>query len=123
MAAVIPATLERWFTPAYLEAPAVATVRDRLLRDKVANWSATWHAIAGFDALPRLSAVRVPTLVLAGERDAATPVAATEALAAAIPGARHLVLPGAPHMMQIECGEAFSSAVLRFLATVPCPSR
>jgi 3-oxoadipate enol-lactonase len=120
MAGVITATLERWFTPAYLATPAVATVRDRLLRDKVSNWSATWHAIAAFDALPRLGEVRVPTLVLAGERDAATPMPATEALAAAIPGARHQVLPDAPHMMQTECGAAYASAVLRFLATVPC---
>jgi 3-oxoadipate enol-lactonase len=124
MAAVVDATLERWFTPGFLADPAVAAVRERLLRDEVSNWSATWQAIAGFDALPRLGEVHVPTLVLAGERDAATPVPATEALAAAIPGARHVVLPGAPHMMQIETGTAFARAVLRFLAAVePCARR
>ena len=123
MAAVVGSTLERWFTAQFMEDPAVDAVRERLLRNKVSNWSATWHASAGFDALPRLGEIRAPTLVLAGERDAATPPAATDALAGAIPGARRTVLAGAPHMMQIECGEAFSRAVLEFLATVqPCPS-
>jgi 3-oxoadipate enol-lactonase len=115
MAGVTDATLERWFTPAFLANPAVSLVRERLLHDKPSNWSATWNAIAGFNALPRLGELRLPALVIGGERDAATPLAATDALARAIPGARHHVLAGAPHMMQIECAQAFNQAVLDFV--------
>jgi 3-oxoadipate enol-lactonase len=115
MAAVVPATLERWFTPGYA-GPVVEAVRERLLAQDVAGWSAGWHAIAGLDATPHLGQLRVPTLVIAGERDVATSVAVTEAtVMRAIPGARLAVLPGAPHMMQLECAEAYTRAVAGFL--------
>jgi len=128
MAAVLDATLQRWFTPAALAhgaSGAVAAVRARLLADRPANWAATWDAIAGHDALPTLGEVAVPTLVLAGERDAATPVPATQALAGAIPGARWTMLEGAPHMMQLECPGAFHAAVAAFLreAAPAAPAR
>ena len=35
---------------------------------------------------------------------------------AAISGARHEVVPGAPHMMQLECRGAFNHVVAAFLA-------
>ncbi|KND55625.1 hypothetical protein BPUN_2300 [Candidatus Paraburkholderia kirkii] len=116
MSAVIEPTLDRWFTPDGRRGPFIGHVRERLLRDRVSNWSATWHAIALHDMLPKLGAVRVPTLVVAGECDAATPLAATRELAGAIPGARWVVLPGAPHMMQMESGAALNVALMDFLA-------
>jgi 3-oxoadipate enol-lactonase len=115
MAAVVDATLERWFTPAFRSDLAVARVRDCLLRDDVDGWSAAWHAIADFSAAAQLGRLRVPALVVGGEKDAATPPNVVRALADAIPGARLIVLSGAPHMMQIECPQAFSAAVSDFL--------
>ncbi|MBR0646830.1 alpha/beta fold hydrolase [Plastoroseomonas hellenica] len=115
MAAVVPPTLERWFSTGFAGS-VLGAVRERLLAQDVAGWSAGWHAIAGLDATPRLGQVRVPTLVIAGERDAATPAAITEAtVMRVIPGARLAVLPGAPHMMQLECAEAYTRAVAGFL--------
>src|SRR5581483_240089 len=67
MQSVVDATIERWFTPAFRGNPAVQGVRARLLSDDVASWSAAWHAISTFDALPRLEELRVPALVVAGE--------------------------------------------------------
>lgn len=116
MAAVVEPTIERWFTHSFLTDSAVDGVRGRLLRNDASNWSATWHAIATFDALPRLGEVRVPTLVIAGERDVATSLVATAEISETIHGARRVILPGAPHMMQIECRDAFNSAVGTFLA-------
>ena len=115
MASVVPATIERWFTPAFRADPRVEAVRARLLADDPASWSAAWHAISTFDALPRLAEVAVPALVIAGDADAATPIAAATRLAEAIPDAELRVLSGAPHMMQIECSAAFNAAVVAFL--------
>ena len=116
MSAIVDATIERWFTEPFRRDAAVARVRQRLLSDDVAGWSAGWHAIAGLAATPLLGSVRVPTLVIAGEKDVATPPAMAEAtVARAIPGARFVVLPGAPHMMQIESAAAFTAAVSGFL--------
>ena len=55
MAGVVEATLDRWFTPSFRANEAVERVRTRLLADDVTSWSAAWHAMATFDALPRLS--------------------------------------------------------------------
>jgi 3-oxoadipate enol-lactonase len=115
MEAIVPATIERWFTPASRDDPEVERVRERLRTDDVASWSAAWHAISTFDALPRLAGIRAPALVIAGERDAATPVAAAAKLAESIRGAQFTVLPAAPHMMQIERRDDYNAAVLQFL--------
>lgn len=115
MAGVVDVTLRRWFTDGFMGSEAVKRVRQRLLANDPAGWAAGWNAIAGFDALERLPTIKVPTLVVAAELDAGTPVAATQAIAAAIPGAQFAVIPGAPHMMQIECGERFTALVMAFL--------
>lgn len=115
MGAIVGPTIERWFSPAFRADPAVENVRERLRSDDPASWSAAWHAISTFDALPRLGEINVPTLVLAGEIDAATPCAAAAKLAEAIRGARLQVLRAAPHMMQIESRSDFNAAVIEFL--------
>ncbi|WP_137178574.1 alpha/beta fold hydrolase [Roseomonas sp. AR75] len=109
MAAIVEPTIERWLTAPFRADRAVARLRERLLSDDAADWSAGWRAIAGMSLTPHLGAVRAPTLVLAGERDVATtPAMADATVARAIPGARFAVRPGAPHMMQIETDAAFT---------------
>jgi|LauGreDrversion4_2_1035121.scaffolds.fasta_scaffold03819_7 3-oxoadipate enol-lactonase len=115
MQAVVGPTLQRWFSPAFLTHAEVSDVAQCLLQNKPSNWLATWRAISNFNALPRLSEIKVPTLVLAGDQDTATPLAATETLTRAISGAKRVVLQGAPHMMQIETHALFNQAVMSFL--------
>jgi 3-oxoadipate enol-lactonase len=115
MEAVVATTLDRWFTPAFRSSPAVEKVRDRLLTDSVFGWAAAWEAITEHDALAGLRRIKVPTLVIAGEKDLATPLEAKQALADAISGARLEVMKGAPHIMQIECEAQFGDLVVDFL--------
>ena len=58
------------------------------------------HAYQG--ALAAAAKVTVPAALILGERDMMTPVKAGKALAAAIPNAKTIVLPGAGHMMMVE---------------------
>src|SRR3569832_1348862 len=53
-------------------------------------------------ALAAAASVKVPTTVILGERDMMPPANAGKTLAAAIPNARTIVLPGAGHMMMVE---------------------
>lgn len=116
MAAVVDSTIDRWFTGDFRARPAVQRVRERLLSDDIAGWSAGWHAIAGLSVTPRLGGLTIPALVIAGAKDVATPPAMAEAtVARAIPGARFFILPDAPHMMQIEGEAHFIEAVTGFL--------
>lgn len=115
MSAVVDATLQRWFTSSFMSDPAVDKVRDRLLSDDPRQWDAGWRAIASHDALDRLPKLAIPTLVVAGEVDLGTPVPAARAIADAVSGARLVVIPRAPHMLQIECAETFVGHVAAFL--------
>ncbi len=118
MAAVVATTLERWFTQPFMSTEAVEKVRRRLLANKPSNWAAAWEAVAEHNALPRLGALDMPALVIAGENDLATPLDAKRALAAALRRSRFVVLEGAPHMMQIEQPGPFLAAVEEFLLEI-----
>jgi pimeloyl-ACP methyl ester carboxylesterase len=61
---------------------------------------AACHAYA--NGLAAAAAVTAPTLIVAGERDLMTPVRGARALAAAVGGARLVVLPEAGHMLMAE---------------------
>ena len=62
-----------------------------------------------------LPTIAVPSLVVVGAND--TPfLAASDYMAAKIPGARKAVIPAAGHAANIDQPEAFNRAVLGFLA-------
>jgi pimeloyl-ACP methyl ester carboxylesterase len=73
-------------------------------------------AILEHDTVSRLHHVRAPTLVLAAAEDVLTPVAFSEEIAGAIPGAWLTVLPRGGHAVQLEEPESFNAAVLEFLS-------
>jgi pimeloyl-ACP methyl ester carboxylesterase len=75
-------------------------------------------ACQAFDGRPLLPRIRVPTLVVAGADDGVTPVARSEELAGAIPGARLEVIPQAGHQAPLEQAATFNQIVGRFVATL-----
>jgi pimeloyl-ACP methyl ester carboxylesterase len=60
------------------------------------------RAVAGFDALEELTAVRAPTLVCCGAEDNLTPPNQAEEVASAITGSRLEIIPEAGHFSNIE---------------------
>lgn len=80
-----------------------------------ATYRAALNALMGFDRRAALPDIRVPTLVVAGENDPAAPAPVMEKMAARIPGAEYVVLPGAGHLANLEQPQAFNAAVLAFL--------
>jgi pimeloyl-ACP methyl ester carboxylesterase len=66
-------------------------------------------------ALARLSSIRVPTLVLAGEHDIPDVHAHAGAIAAGIPNARREVLSGSGHVPYLEQPGAFARTVVPFV--------
>jgi 3-oxoadipate enol-lactonase len=73
-------------------------------------------ASAEQDSRAQLNRITAPTLILAGKEDIMLPVRQSEELAAAIPGARLVVLDGGAHGFSIEISDRFNRAVLEFLA-------
>lgn len=62
-----------------------------------------------------LAGIRVPTVVAIGEHDEAVSIAHDRAIAAAIPGARFLLLPDVGHAAVLEDPAGYTRAVLDFL--------
>lgn len=72
-------------------------------------------AIVRFDRRAALASIRVPTLAIAGERDANAPPAVMERMAARIAGAEYHVLAGCGHLANLERPRAFNAVVLAWL--------
>jgi 3-oxoadipate enol-lactonase len=102
MAAVVKSSMQRWFTDPFIARGADAPVRARLASDDVRGWCDAYSAMANVDHAPRLKGITVPTLCIAGEIDKSTPPPIVKAMADAIPGARYVMMPGAPHMSFFE---------------------
>jgi 3-oxoadipate enol-lactonase len=116
MGAITEAVLERWFTPGFRDAApeAVAPVRDMLLATAPQGYAGCCAAIRDMDQRTSLAAIHVPTLVIGGLQDPATPPAKAEEIAAGVVDAR-LVMLDAAHLSNIEQAEAFTAALLAFL--------
>jgi len=67
--------------------------------------------------IDHLPDVRVPTLVLVGERDKPY-LAATDYMARKIPGASKVIVPGAGHASNLDQPAAFNAIVRDFLVTI-----
>ena len=77
------------------------------------------HAVANVDWLDRLATVRLPTLVIAGARDAGATPEMAKAIAERIAGAELRVFADASHLSVVEAGDEFHGAVSSFLASLP----
>lgn len=68
------------------------------------------------DSTPMLGDIQHPTLVIGGEDDPIAPPDVMGAMADKIPGSRHVNLPGAGHLSNLENPEGFDAALGEFLA-------
>ena len=118
MAPIADQAIGRWFTAEFIarRPEAIAPLRAALMSANVEGYAATCDAIAAMDQREGLPRIKAPTLVLAGSADVVTPPAQAEQMAKAIPGAEVVVLPGAPHIADVEQPDAFSDQVVSFLA-------
>ena len=99
------------------EAPAGAREAARSVMAAVpeATYRVALKSIAGFDRREALAALRVPTLMLAAERDRTAPPDVMQRMACKVSGAEYLCLPGAGHIANVESPAAFNAAVVSFL--------
>lgn len=102
--AVEAQSMERWFTPGFLaRAPERVAAAARELRSlDPAGYAAACEAIASTDLRERVKSITVPTSVVAGQEDPATPPAMVRELHDAIPGAGWKLISPAAHLIAIE---------------------
>ncbi|MBO9327974.1 3-oxoadipate enol-lactonase [Achromobacter xylosoxidans] len=108
--------LRNWFPPAMLRdgEPNVEKFRAMLLATDRHGLAGLFAAVRDYDLRRTIALIPTPTLVIAGQHDTVTAASHSERIAAAIPGARLLVLP-AVHLSNVEFPQEFERAVLEFL--------
>ncbi len=109
------AVIARWVTPDFLNSPATTGLRAMLTRTPAEGYAAAAEAIAAADLTLSTARLSVPTLILVGDQDQATPVAAAEALHAAIAGSTLMVIANAAHIPLVERPVEITQAMLAFL--------
>ncbi|MEU5101466.1 4-carboxymuconolactone decarboxylase [Streptomyces sp. NPDC021354] len=102
-----------WFSHRFADSPrAIALLADLRACDR-AGYAACCDALASYDLRSALPSVTgVPTLVVAGRDDPATPPAHAREIADAVPGASLLEVAGAAHLAGVERPEPVTAALL-----------
>ena len=115
--AIAEVAMRRLFAPEFqAENPRLMAERRRaFLQTDLGVFQAACQALATLDLRASAATMRVPTLVLVGEEDEATPPAMSEELAALLPDARFKLLPGCAHVPQLQRPEVFLDAISEFL--------
>ena len=71
-----------------------------------------------FDVMDKVHKVQLPTHVMCGADDSATPVKFTKYLAQNIPGAQHEIIDGGSHHVQLEKYQRVNDQIERFMSTL-----
>jgi 3-oxoadipate enol-lactonase len=118
MATQVAATLERWFTAPYRAAhPDVMEWIGGMIRNTpVAGFVGCGRAIQGLNITAELEKIKLPVLVLAGEKDPGIPPAMSAVIHGAIAGSEYAVIPDAAHIANIEQAGQFTRLLTAFLA-------
>jgi pimeloyl-ACP methyl ester carboxylesterase len=117
LGAVAEIASKRVYSPNYLAAhPEMVEERKRVLLgiDPKAFTDAC-KILQEADLVPLLHRLNVPTLVVCGEFDQATPPALTRMVAQKVPNARYVELPGCGHCPPLEQPDAFIAAITEFV--------
>lgn len=115
MAGVAETMLERWSRPVFRSADPVADdrLRQMLLGTPADGYIAACRAVRDVDQRHLLGRIAVPTLVIAGKHDPATPPEHSYYLRDHIRGARMVELEAA-HIANIEAAATFDAALIDF---------
>ncbi|MFV3128963.1 3-oxoadipate enol-lactonase [Niveispirillum sp. KHB5.9] len=116
VASIVDAVVERWFTEPFRMAhpEAIAPIAAMLRATSTEGYAACCAAVRDMDQRALLPRIPLPTLVIGGTRDPATPIAKSHELVNGIPGAT-LVELDAAHLSNVEQADAFTAALLTFL--------
>jgi 3-oxoadipate enol-lactonase len=96
-------------------ADVVERVRRTILRQSPDTLAADLAAMRDRDdQTGLLSSIRLPVLVIVGERDTLTPPESARAMAAAVPGGKYVEIAGAGHATPIERPKAVAAALADF---------
>jgi 3-oxoadipate enol-lactonase len=116
--AIVEQTAQRWFSEDFKAAhpEALDAVRKMIRRTSPDGYLGVTGAFLGLDVEGRLGEIRSPTLYVSGAEDKlGGPPALMEGLAKKVDGARHVSVPNAAHIANIQNPAGFNRVLGEFL--------
>lgn len=115
--ATVEASIDRWYSGTAVPQNVVDATRRTLEANDVQSFVHAYGVFALGDAVigGELSRIEVPTLAITGELDPGSTPEMTRRLAAAIPGANAVIVPGARHMLPVQDADVLARAINEFI--------
>jgi pimeloyl-ACP methyl ester carboxylesterase len=117
IAASSAASLRRWYDGTDVGPEQVARTQATLLANDPDSFLNCYRVFATADAEigPQLGHIEVPALAITGSDDPGSTPEMTHRLAAAIPGCQAVIVPGARHMLPVQCARELADALTSFI--------
>jgi 3-oxoadipate enol-lactonase len=115
---IVEPTAQRWFSDEFKAAhpEALDSVRAMIRGTSQEGYLGCVGAFLGLDVEDRLPSIRSPTIYISGAEDKmGGPPALMAGLAGKVPGARHVSVPKAAHIANIQNAEGFNKVLGDFL--------
>jgi 3-oxoadipate enol-lactonase len=117
LSALIGFQKTRWFTESFIEShpEEVARLVNTFLANDVQCFEQTCTMLGAFDVRSALKDINLPTTIIVGEEDYATPVEMSQQMHANIKNSTLNIIPKARHLTPIECSteiNAFLEALI-----------
>jgi 3-oxoadipate enol-lactonase len=121
LASLVGFQTTRWFGDGFRASrpDVVKQCVDVFLRNDVKAYSETCRMLGAADKRGAIAAFRMPTAVVVGEEDYATPIAMAQALHDGIAGSTLTMLKGARHLTPLEQPERIATELERLLQAQP----
>ena len=120
MKSQLETTMERWFTPSFLKLnpPMLTLIKEEFLATPAEGYIGCAGAIRRLNYLERLGEINLPTFIIVGEDDPATPVSASRAIHKHIKNSKLVILPFTRHLSNVEQPRVFNENLVEFLMNV-----
>lgn len=114
---IVEPALQRQFTAPYRAAQPAMMDRMRAIIRQTSplGYMGCIHAIKTVYTTNRLEEIQAPTLVIVGDQDKITPIAAAQKIHDRIKGSELLIIPSASHLSNVEQADLFNEAITTFL--------
>lgn len=118
LAALLEPSLERWFTPAFRDSPAVDPWRKMFLETPLDGWLGGAAAIAGTDFYTTTAGLRLPVLGIAGDRDGSTPPDLVRETTHLVKGSEFALIRKAGHLPHVEQPARYTEILTGFVQNI-----
>lgn len=118
-------TEQRWFLPSFRarQRGIVEVIMESVAAVDDHSYAQLCRALAVHDVRADLPDLRLPVLLIAGQRDVGTPMEAVEQMAETIPGAELKVIADVAHQVTVAAPGDVATLLLNFLERAALPRR